>query len=70
MFWILGSVYVATFFVVAWIRRRPRPEPAERQPGLADLMDGLRYVLRTPHVRWLMVLGLVLCTRLRESALV
>ena len=58
MFWILGGLYAASFGAVALIRRRPRPEPAKHRPGFADLVDGLRYVMRTPHVRWLMFLGL------------
>ena len=58
MFWILGGLYAASFVAIAWIKRRPRLEQVERKPGFADMVDGLRYVLRTPHVRWLMVLGL------------
>ena len=60
VFYSAGAILVVASFLTATIRL-PQVERPKAQPMLRALIDGLRYVARTPHVAWLIfVASLVL----------
>ena len=54
VFYSAGAVLVVASVLIATIRL-PQVERPKAQPMLRALIDGLRYVARTPHVAWLML---------------
>ena len=60
LFFVLTGLYFGAFGA-ALLLRLPTQEPRPPRPILGDLIEGLRYVARTPHVAWLVfVSGLVI----------
>ena len=56
VFFFLGALYVGAFAAVSLLKL-PKEEPHPPRPILGDLVEGLKYVARTPHVAWLMFLA-------------
>ena len=58
VFYSAGAVLVVASVLIAMLRL-PRVERPKAQPMLRALIDGLRYVARTPHVAWLIFVASV-----------
>ena len=52
VFYSVGAILVLSSFLIARIQL-PHAERPRAQPMVRALIDGLRYVARTPHVAWL-----------------
>ncbi|MFQ6026759.1 MAG: MFS transporter [Dehalococcoidia bacterium] len=54
--WIVAGVYVLALLTV---QKLPKESVATKNtaPPVQDLVEGLRYTCRTPHVRWIIILG-------------
>ena len=60
VFYSAGAILVVASVLIALIRL-PQVERPKAQPMLTALINGLRYVARTPHVAWLIfITGVVL----------
>ena len=60
VFFVLTGLYVGGSAAVLLLKL-PKQEPRPPSPVVGDLVDGLKYVARTPHVAWLMFMaGLVI----------
>lgn len=56
IFYVLGAIYLAAAFANYLLHTNPIPKREHAaEPALTQIKLGLRYVWRTPHVRWLMI---------------
>ena len=58
MFLLLCGMYAAAFAVSLFLKTRTEPVRPTSSSVLTDLKDGVRYVWKTPHVRWLLIISL------------
>lgn len=56
VFFFLGALYLGSFAAVSLLKL-PKEKPRPPRPIVGDLIEGLKYVARTPHVAWLMFLA-------------
>ncbi|MEE8363105.1 MAG: MFS transporter, partial [Dehalococcoidia bacterium] len=52
VFYMLGAMYVVALLATVFLRTE-KSAPRPPQPVLRSLVEGLRYVVATPHVAWL-----------------
>ncbi len=55
--YLLGSAYIGAFFIVLRIRKRPSVASSQQSNPINELVDGFRYVLRTPRTTRLVALS-------------
>ena len=55
--YLLGAAYLTAFAVLAFRRSSATPSNHARRQVIGDLVEGFRYLRRTPSVAWLVSLG-------------